>query len=132
MMKSMSKMKKASNLYRLAATAVCAALGLSACSFSASAQQKPRVELPQEFRLPQNDLVKAFERRVGRIAVVAEDGNILVMDQTGGNIVRITRDGNRMARGTNEALFYSLPVWSPDAKQIALVELTARRTPANA
>ncbi len=132
MMKGMSKMKKASNPYLLAATAVCAALGLSACGFSASAQQKPRVELPQEFRLPQNDLVKAFERRVGRIAVVAEDGNILVMDQTGGNIVRITRDGNRMARGTNEALFYSLPVWSPDAKQIALVELTARRTPANA
>ncbi|GIV83679.1 MAG: hypothetical protein KatS3mg052_0686 [Candidatus Roseilinea sp.] len=131
MMKHMSK-KRASSPYLLAATTVCAALGLSACSFDAPTQQKLRVELPQEFRLPQNDLVKAFERRVGRIAVVAEDGNILVMDQTGGNIVRITRDGNRLTPGSNEALFYTLPVWSPDAKQIAIVELTTRRTPANA
>src|SRR5207342_2777994 len=64
----------------------------------------------------------------GRIAVTAEDGNILVMDQTGGGIVQLTRDGNRQASDANEAMAYSLPVWSPDAKQLALVELTARRT----
>ncbi len=125
-------MKRPSKLYLLAAMAALTATALSACSPGVSAQTKPRVELPQEFRLPQNDLVKTFERRVGRIAVVAEDGNILVMDQTGGNVVRITRDGNRLTPGASEALFYSLPVWSPDAKQIALVELTARRTAANA
>lgn len=112
--------------------AICAAIGLSACSPAAPGQQKIRVELPQEFRLPQNDLVRTFERRVGRIAIVAEDGNIVVMDQTGGDIVRITRDANRLESGTEETLVYSLPVWSPDARQIALVELTARRRPANA
>jgi Tol biopolymer transport system component len=126
-------MRRASNRHLLsAALAAFAATALSACSLGIPEQQKPRVELPQEFRLPQNDLVTAFERRVGRIAVVAEDGNILVMDQTGGDVVRITRDGNRLMPGTDEALFYSLPVWSPDAKQIALVELTARRTASNA
>ncbi|MCS7055572.1 MAG: hypothetical protein NZM18_05280 [Thermoflexales bacterium] len=125
-------MKRASKRYLLTAMAACAAVLLSACGSALSGQQRPRVELPQEFRLPQNDVVRLFERRVGRIAIVAEDGNILVMDQTGGNIVRITRDANRLTPDTDETLVYSLPVWSPDAKQIALVELTARRRPANA
>jgi hypothetical protein len=56
------------------------------------------VELPQEFRLPQNEIVKIFERRVGRIAVMNQDGNILVMDQTGENVVQITRDANLRPR----------------------------------
>lgn len=99
---------------------------MSACS--APAQQKPRVELPQQFRLPQNDMVTLFEPRVGRIAVTAEDGNILVMDQTGGDVVQLTRDGNRQGSESGQAQIYSLSVWSPDAKQLALIELTARRT----
>lgn len=106
---------------------IAATLLLSSCGTAIPAQQKPRVELPQQFRLPQNDMVKMFEPRIGRIAVVAEDGNILIMDQTGENIVQLTRDGNRLATDSEQALFYSLPVWSPDAKHLALVELTARR-----
>jgi Tol biopolymer transport system component len=101
---------------------------LSACTFST--YQQPRVELPQEFRLPQNDIVTLLERRVGRIAVVAEDGNILVMDQTGGAIVPITKDANLLEQ-SDEILAYRLPVWSPDAKQIAMVELASRRVNRN-
>ncbi len=99
-----------------------AVASLSACSAS---YQQPRVELPQEFRLPQNDIVKIFERRVGRIAVMNQDGNILVMDQTGENVVEITRDASLRPRN-GEILSYYLPVWSPDAKQIAMVELARR------
>lgn len=103
-----------------------AALMLSACA--APAPDKPRVELPQQFRLPQNDMVKMFEPRIGRIAITGEDGNIVVMDQTGENVVRITQDGQRQPAEDGRALVYNLPVWSPDGKSIALVELTARMT----
>jgi Tol biopolymer transport system component len=94
--------------------------------------QKPRVELPQQFRLPQNDIATTFEIRNGRIAVTGEDGNILIMDQTGGNVVQLTRDGNQQSSEPGEMLTYNLPIWSPDARQIALVELTALRTPMSA
>ena|GEM_PF-1767069 len=102
---------------------------LSACgSLGSAAQDKPRIELPQQFRLPPNDIVKTFEPRIGRIAIASEDGNITVMDQTGGNVVHITQDGNLASDTATEANVYHLPVWSPDAKQLALVELTGRRT----
>lgn len=103
-----------------------ALIGLTACN--APTSQKPRVELPQEYRLQQNDILQMLERRIGRIAITAEDGNVVVMDQTGGNVVPITRDGNRQPQSDQDALIYSLPVWSPDAKQLALVELTAKIT----
>jgi Tol biopolymer transport system component len=107
-----------------------AALLLSACAPAAT--EKPRIELPQNFRLPQDDTVKIFEPRVGRIAIAGEDGNILVMDQTGENIVQITQDASRGAADSGEAVTvntYSLPVFSPDGQQLALVELTAQSTP---
>ena len=103
-----------------------AALALSACG--APVPDKPRVELPQQFRMPQNDVVKFFEPRSGRIAVTDEDGNIVVMDQTGGNQVKITKDGSRQPAEDGQALVYNMPVWSPDAKSLAMVELTARMT----
>ena len=99
---------------------------LTACN--TATQDKPHIELPQQFRLPPNDTAKMFEPRVGRIAITGEDGNITVMDQAGENIVQITRDGSLASDTTNEANVYSLPVWSPDAKQLALVEFTGRRT----
>ena len=106
---------------------------LTACnSNSASSSQKLRVELPQSSRLQQNNIATTFEKRVGRIAIMLEDGNISVMDQTGGNVVRITQDATRMlgGMGSPDGTFtlYNLPVWSPDAKQLALVEVTARQS----
>lgn len=103
-----------------------ALIGLTACNVPTP--QKPRVELPQEYRLQQNDILQMLEPRIGRIAITAEDGNVMVMDQTGGSVVPITRDGNRQPEANQDALIYSLPVWSPDAKQLALVELTAKIT----
>jgi dipeptidyl aminopeptidase/acylaminoacyl peptidase len=113
---------------RHTALILCTAALLSACG--SATYQQPRVELPQEFRMPQNEIVTIFERRVGRIAVMAEDGNILVMDQTGGAVVPITRDAN-LSEQSDEILAYRLPVWSPDAKQIAMVELASRRVDRN-
>lgn len=123
---------KTSRPISLAAAASALALLLSACASPTT--DKPRVELPQSFRLPQNDVVKMFEPRIGRIAIAGEDGNIIIMDQTGENIVQITRDGNRNAGGNNTNTSsvintYSLPVFSPDGQQLALVELTAQSTP---
>lgn len=105
---------------------------LSACA-PASTIDKPRVELPQNIRLPENDLVKMFEPRVGRIAIAGEDGNVLIMDQTGGSTVQITKDGNRAASSSGNSASnivngYSLPVFSPNGQQLALVELTAQTT----
>ncbi len=106
-------------------------IALTACNSNA-APSKMRVELPQSYRLQQNDIATTFEKRVGRIAIMLEDGNISVMDQTGGNVVRITQDATRMlgGLGSRDGTFtlYTLPVWSPDAKQLALVEVTARQS----
>jgi Tol biopolymer transport system component len=110
------------------ATASVLALLLSACT-AASTPDKPRVELPLNLRLPQNDVVKIFEPRVGRIAIAGEDGNILIMDQTGENIVQLTKDGNRNAASKNNIVnSYSMPVFSPNGQQLAVVELTAQTT----
>ena len=104
-----------------------ALVALSACG-SATTSNKPRIELPQQFRLPPNNIAAMVEPRAGRIAITSEDGNVITMDQTGGSIIQITRDGNVASDTTDEATVYSLPVWSPDAKQLALVELTGKRT----
>jgi Tol biopolymer transport system component len=123
---------KRSTFVPFAALTSAAALLLSACGPAIPSADKPRVELPQNFRLPENDVVKMFEPRVGRIAIASEDGNILVMDQTGSNIVQITKDANRGAADNGDAVTvnsYSLPVFSPSGQQLALVELTAQSTP---
>ena len=103
-------------------------LALAACNTSSA---RPRIELPQTYRLQQNDVATMLEKRVGRIAITLEDGNISVMDQTGGNVVPITRDASRMLAdvpGRNGVFsLYTLPVWSPDGQHLALVEVTAQR-----
>jgi len=114
---------------RRSALLLCVTALLSACAAPATYTQ-PRIELPQEFRMPQNDIVALFERRVGKIAIVAEDGNILVVDQTGRDVLEITRDANLLTE-SDETRAYRLPVWSPDARQIAMVELASRPTNAN-
>ena len=101
---------------------------------SACAPANGHVELPQQYRMPQSPLAATFERRSGRIAVLDENGDLLIMDQTGGNVVKITTNAD--AAGTQSAsasnppseTSYHYPVWSPDAAQVAFVEMTAERT----
>ena len=121
---------------RVAALAISASF-LAACSvFQGSSS---RIELPQQVRLPQNDLATMLERRSGRIAVIDETGNVVITDQTGRNPVTITRDGSAgaaSATGTTQPsssatspymTTYTWPVWSPDGSRIAFVEVTAKR-----
>lgn len=109
---------------------------VSGCGVQAPQDSTTRVELPQQFRLPQDDLARTFERRSGRIAVAGDDGNLSVMDQTGGGVTRITRDGNVPIRNAQRQALqpaasnalrtrYVLPIWSPDGSNIAFVELKA-------
>ncbi|MBK8833953.1 MAG: hypothetical protein IPO29_03570 [Anaerolineae bacterium] len=108
---------------------------LAACAPQPSSTQT-RVELPQQLRLGQNALATTLERRSGRIAVIDASGNVLVMDQTGGDIRRLTVDANVRASGQAEdesaprqrsgpnVVRYQLPVWSPDASRLAISQVT--------
>lgn len=114
------------------------ALLLAACGSSNTAPSGLRVELPQAYRLQPATFATMLEKRVGRIAIMNEDGNVVVMDQTGGDVVPITRDAQA---GTNTAApsgaavkpqsdlttLYNMPVWSPDGRSLALVEITSKR-----
>ena len=111
---------------------------LSACdSGNSNTSSNPvRVELPQAYRLQPNAFATMLEPRDGRIAIMQENGNVVVMDQTGGNIVPITRDAQTddpnipntaSSAKSNVLTSYNLPVWSPDGKNLALVEITAKR-----
>lgn len=101
--------------------AACAGLGEGAPSGA------PRIELPQQVRLPQNDLATVLERRSGRIAIVDQAGNILVTDQTGRSAINITREANVGAAASRHVVAYNWPMWSPDASRLAFVEVVARR-----
>ncbi|HEY3289398.1 MAG TPA: hypothetical protein VGK87_04650 [Anaerolineae bacterium] len=115
--------------------AIALPLVLAAC---APEPGKVRIELPQQYRQPQASLVTTFERRSGRIALIDENGNLVVMDQTGGGIVKITKDAaDNSTTATNQSTSaarskvtngYHWPVWSPDASQIAFVEVLAERS----
>lgn len=109
-------------------------LAVSAC---APAPSNTRIQLPQQYRLPQASLVTTFERRSGRIALIDESGNLLIMDQTGGGVVKITRDATINASTaltssqtsgptrSKVSTVYRWPVFSPDATKIAFVEVMA-------
>lgn len=98
---------------------------LAACASPQSGA--PRIELPQQVRLPQNDLATLLERRSGRIAIVDEAGNIIVTDQTGRSAIPITRVANAGAAAGPLVTAYNWPVWSPDGAKLAFVELVVRR-----
>ncbi|MCS7060177.1 MAG: hypothetical protein RMN25_03340 [Anaerolineae bacterium] len=113
--------------FRVIAVALSAAL-LAGCSLSQNAA--PRIELPQQVRLPQNDLAALLERRSGRIAIVDDDGNVVITDQTGRSTVTITREGNAGAANASSGPYvttYNWPMWSPDGRRLALIEVVAQR-----
>jgi Tol biopolymer transport system component len=113
--------------------AVALPLALSACTTPPDANNL-RIELPQQYRMPQANMVSLFERRSGRIAILDEKGNLVIMDQTAAGAVHITKDasGNNSQALVSTAnpfvLTYHLPVWSPDASQIAFIELNTVRS----
>ncbi|HEY3341289.1 MAG TPA: hypothetical protein VGK81_04685 [Anaerolineae bacterium] len=101
---------------------------------SACAPANGHIELPQQYRLPQAPLAATFERRSGRIALLDDSGNLVIMDQTGGNMVKITTDADAATAQSQSVstrpteTTYRYPVWSPDTSQIAFVEVNAQRT----
>ncbi len=106
-----------------------ALLLLSSC---AGLPSGPHVVLPQQYRMAQAPLVTMFERHSGRIAILDDNGNLVIMDQTGGNVVKITSDGDANASqqsGSTSSLetAYQYPAWSPNAQQIAIVEMNSVR-----
>ena len=124
--------------YKIIPSLILPALLLAACG--GNAPTTSRIELPQAYRLQSNQFSTMLEKRTGRIAITLEDGNVVVMDQTGGNIVPITRDaqagkaaaGNATSTNTTSAqsdvlTVYNMPVWSPDGQNLALVEITSKR-----
>lgn len=95
---------------------------LAGCSNSNSGG---RFTLPQSFQLPQSEFGTIFEQKSGLIAIARRDGNVIVMDQTGKTPIELTRDaGMSVLKDRSGVLMseYVLPMWSPDASQLALVE----------
>ncbi len=105
----------------------CAVAGSLLAACAAPQGGAPRIELPQQVRLPQNDLATVLERRSGRIAIVDQAGNIIVTDQTGRSAINITREGNLGAASGGSTTAYTWPMWSPDASKLALVEVVVRQ-----
>ena len=68
--------------------------------------------------LPESPLLRALERKSGRIVYLGTDWNIHIVDQTGGNQVQITNDANVSDR-TLPGRQYGQPVWSPDSTKVA-------------
>ncbi len=100
-----------------------AAAILSACATNGSGS---RLSLPQRFRMSESQLSTFLEARSGRIAIVRNDGNVMLTDQTGSVTVTLTSDaGTALARDRSSAVSarYVLPIWSPDASRLALLEL---------
>lgn len=112
------------NIIRGMTLAIAAGL-LVACA--APQGTAPRIELPQQIRLPQNDLATLLERRSGKIAIVDSAGNIVITDQTGRSTTNITREANAGAESSRYVTAYNWPMWSPDASKLAFVEVVARR-----
>jgi Tol biopolymer transport system component len=121
-------MKHRSTLHHGIALALSAAL-LAGCSI----EGPERLQLPSSFRLAPNDeTTSMFETRVGKIAIARADGNIFVTDQTGRDPVMVTRDGDYTLDrqdGSITELSYSLPIWSPDATRLIVLESVSQFPP---
>src|SRR5208283_3889634 len=69
---------------------------------------------------------KWLERKSGRIAYVALDGNVRTADQAGGAQKDVTTDAAVTEDGAGESFFYQFPAWSPDGRLLAFIGV--RRT----
>jgi TolB protein len=82
--------------------------------------------VPGRISLPQSPALKWLERKSGHIAYVAMDGNILVMDQAGGEQRSVTTDAAVDENNTGPSFYYMFPAWAPSGKSLAFVSV--RRT----
>jgi TolB protein len=82
--------------------------------------------LPARVTLPQSPALKWLERKTGRIAIVALDGNILTVDQAGSSQRNVTSDASVSEDGSGVSFYYQFPAWSPDGRSLAFVSI--RRT----
>lgn len=110
--------------YKFLLTIICTtALVLSACKQTSSG---PRVELPQTFALQTNSISEIFETKSGQIAAARADGNLVIVNQTGKDPIEITKDARERLlkdRSGVEQQGYTMPIWSPDGKQVAVLEV---------
>jgi Tol biopolymer transport system component len=82
--------------------------------------------LPARASLPQSPALKWLERKTGRIAIVALDGNVRTMDQTGGASKDVTTNASVSEDNSGVSFYYQFPAWSRDGKSLAFVAV--RRT----
>ena len=82
--------------------------------------------LPKGVRVPQSDLLKAFERKAGLIAYLGTDGNIYTVDQSGSKPTPVTTD----AHSDSDYLVYGFPVWSPDSDSLAFAGFSGQQSQA--
>jgi dipeptidyl aminopeptidase/acylaminoacyl peptidase len=95
---------------------------LAGCTNSES---NGRFTLPQQFQLRQSQFGTLFEQKSGMIAIARRDGNVIVVDQTGKTPIELTRDAGMSVLKDRSGVVlseYVLPMWSPDASQLALIE----------
>jgi len=78
--------------------------------------------------VPQSPLLRYVERKSGFIAVAGLDGNITLMDQAGGDVRSLTKDGQVTEEvsesSTAPFAYHQRPVWSPDGSRIASVRVS--------
>ena len=64
--------------------------------------------------LSQGPVPKWLERKTGSIAIVALDGNVKTVDQSGSWQTDVTSDASVSEDESGVSYFYQFPAWSPD------------------
>ena len=60
--------------------------------------------------------------------MINDSGNVEVMDQTGGGIVKVTKDASPAGSARGKlSTEYQLPIWSPDGQSLAFVETVLQK-----
>ena len=97
----------------------------SACSLQ-SIETEQEIVIPDDDRLTESDFAILIGRKSGLITYLGPNGNIFTTNQAGGNTVAITSDANLdQVEDLNQALeavYYLLPTWSTDGRQLAFAQ----------
>jgi dipeptidyl aminopeptidase/acylaminoacyl peptidase len=77
--------------------------------------------------VPESPLLRYLEPKSGQIAFIGSDGNLHLTNQAGSNLIDLTADASA-DDVTGDLSIYQFPVWSPDGKQVAFMQLQANNT----